>query len=70
MQMGRDLGMSLLDQALLSAISAREIDPDDAYNYALEKKAFQKYVTDTSMLPKVDVTGAGADTKPTSPASA
>jgi twitching motility protein PilT len=55
--MGRDLGMQLLDQALLAAIQAREIDPDDAYAYASEKKAFQRYVTDTSMLPKVDITG-------------
>jgi twitching motility protein PilT len=57
MQMGRDLGMSLLDQSLLTAIAAREIDPDDAYVYAMDKKPFQKYVTDTSMLPKVDLTG-------------
>src|SRR6202050_5488540 len=55
LQMGKDLGMQLLDQALLAAISARTIDPDDAYNYANEKRAFQKYVTDTSMLPKLDV---------------
>src|SRR5262249_40627696 len=52
LQMGRDLGMCMLDQLLLSAIAAREIDPDDAYVYANDKKAFQKYVTDTSMLPK------------------
>jgi twitching motility protein PilT len=58
LQMGRDLGMQLLDQALLSAITARSIDPDDAYNYATDKRAFQKYVTDTSMLPKIDMTGA------------
>src|SRR3984893_17433734 len=70
MQMGRDLGMSLLDQSLLAAIVAREVDPDDAYGYALEKKAFQKYVTDTSMLPKVDLTGPNPTQKPTSPASA
>jgi twitching motility protein PilT len=70
MQMGRDLGMSLLDQSLLTAITAREIDPDDAYVYASEKKAFQKYVTDTSMLPKVDLTGPSPAQKPTSPASA
>jgi len=58
LQMGRDLGMQLLDQALLAAITARTIDPDDAYIYASEKRAFQKYVTDTSMLPKVDITGS------------
>ena len=58
LQTGRDLGMQLLDQALLAAIAARTIDPDDAYTYAIEKRAFQKYVTDTSMLPKIDMTGA------------
>jgi twitching motility protein PilT len=57
LQTGRDLGMQLLDQALLAAITARSVDPDDAYNYAIEKRAFQKYVTDTSMLPKMDITG-------------
>ncbi len=57
LQTGRDLGMQLLDQALLAAIAARSVDPDDAYNYAIEKRAFQKYVTDTSMLPKMDIAG-------------
>jgi twitching motility protein PilT len=70
-QMGRDLGMSTLDQGLLSAIAAREIDPDDAYNYAMDKKPFQKYVNDTSMLPKVDITGTNLmPSKPNTPASA
>jgi len=59
LQMGRDLGMQLLDQALLAAINARAIDPDDAYAYASDKKQFQKFVTDTSMLPKVEVGGGG-----------
>jgi twitching motility protein PilT len=54
LQMGRDLGMQLMDQALLAAITARTVDPDDAYTYALEKRAFQKYVTDTTMLSKLD----------------
>ena len=58
LQMGRDLGMQLLDQALMAAINARTIDPDDAYSYASEKRAFQKFVTDTSMLPKIDITGS------------
>ena len=71
LQMGRDLGMSTLDQGLLSAIAAREIDPDDAYNYAQDKKPFQKYVTDTTMLPKVDITGTNLmPSKPNTPASA
>ena len=58
LQMGRDLGMQLLDQALLAAISARTIDPDDAYTYATDKRPFQKFVTDTTMLPKVEMTGS------------
>jgi len=64
LQMGRDLGMQLLDQALLAAITARTIDPDDAYNYATEKRPFQKFVTDTSMLPKVELTGSASAAAP------
>jgi twitching motility protein PilT len=55
LQTGRDIGMQTLDQALLQAIQAKEIDPDDAYNYAVDKKQFQRYVTDTSLLPKIDL---------------
>src|ERR1700728_2886161 len=44
LQMGRDVGMQVLDQALLTAITAREIDPDDAYAYAANKSLFQKFV--------------------------
>jgi twitching motility protein PilT len=68
MQMGRDLGMQLLDQALLSAVTAREIDPDDAYGYATDKRALQKYVTDTNMLPKLDVTAPATAAPSTSSA--
>jgi twitching motility protein PilT len=59
LQTGRDFGMQMLDQALLAAITAKEIDPDDAYAYATEKRLFQKYVTDTSLLPKLDAAGSG-----------
>jgi twitching motility protein PilT len=52
---GREKGMQSLDQALLAAIQAKEVDPDDAYNYAVEKKQFQRFVTDTSILPKIDL---------------
>ena len=52
--MGREFGMQLLDQALLAAVQAREIDPDDAYAYATDKRALQKFVTDTSLVPKLD----------------
>jgi twitching motility protein PilT len=48
--------MQVLDQALLAAINAREVDPDDAYTYASNKALFQKFVTDASVLPKVELT--------------
>jgi twitching motility protein PilT len=69
MQMGKDIGMQQLDQALLAAITAREIDADDAYAYATDKRIFQKFVTDTSMLPKVDIAGPAA-TPSTTPSAA
>jgi twitching motility protein PilT len=56
LQMGRDFGMQLFDQALQQALNAREIDPDDAYAYASDKRMFQKFVTDTSMVPRLDAT--------------
>jgi twitching motility protein PilT len=54
-QTGRDLGMQTMDHALLEGIKAKQLDPDDAYRFATDKKAFQKYVTDTSMLPQLDL---------------
>lgn len=51
LQTGRDVGMQLMDQALLDAISRREIDPDDAYRYATDRKKFERFVTDTTVLP-------------------
>jgi twitching motility protein PilT len=68
MQMGRDLGMCVLDQSLLAAVTAREIDPDDAYAYAIEKKSLQRFVTNTDLLPKLDLTGAQPAAKSTTPA--
>jgi len=53
---GKDLGMSLMDQALLDALARKEIDPDDAVTYATNRTPFQRYVTDTSLMPKLDVT--------------
>ena len=56
LQTGKDSGMQMLDQALLAGVQAKELDPDDAYVYALDRKLFQRFVTDTSILPKLDVT--------------
>ena len=55
-QTGKDLGMQLIDQALLSSLAAKEIDPDDAVTYASDRRPFQRYVTDTTLMPKLDVT--------------
>ena len=55
LQTGKDYGMHTMDQALMDAINAKEIDPDDAYRFATDKAAFQKFVTDTSLLPKIEL---------------
>ena len=55
---GKDLGMSLMDQSLLDALARKEIDPDDAVTYATNRAPFQRYVTDTSLMPKLEVTGS------------
>ncbi len=54
LQTGKDLGMEIMDQALMRAIKAKEVDPDDAYNYATDKKAFSKHVVDRSLLPRFE----------------
>jgi twitching motility protein PilT len=51
LQMGKEYGMQLMDQALLAAIQAKEVDPDQAYTYATDKKLFSRYVTDMSGIP-------------------
>ena len=55
LQTGKDLGMQIMDQALLEAISAKEIDPDDAIRFANDKKKFHRFVTDTDMVPTIEV---------------
>jgi twitching motility protein PilT len=35
-------------------IEANEVDPDDAFRYASDKKQFQRFVTDSSILPVLD----------------
>ena len=57
---GKELGMSLLDQSLLDALARKEIDPDDAVTYATNRVPFQRYVTDTTLMPKLDVTSPSA----------
>ncbi len=57
MQTGKESGMRLLDQALLEAVQNKEVDPDDAYLHAQDKKLFQRYVTDRRLVPQVALVG-------------
>ena len=52
---GRDQGMQTMDQALLRAVQAKEIDPDDAYLHAGDKRPFQRLVSDPALLPQVSL---------------
>jgi twitching motility protein PilT len=54
LQTGRDLGMQVMDASLLEAIKAKEIDPDDAIRFANDKKQFQRFVTDTDLVPIIE----------------
>jgi twitching motility protein PilT len=56
-QTGREKGMQLMDQALMEALQRKDIDPDDVYLHALDKKLFQRFVTDPALLPKVNLAG-------------
>jgi twitching motility protein PilT len=51
LQTGKDVGMQLMDQALLAAIGSRAVDPEDAYRFATDRKKFERFITDTTVLP-------------------
>ncbi len=55
LQTGRELGMQLMDQALLDAVQHKIIDPDDAYVHASDRKLFQRFVTDPDLLPQINL---------------
>ena len=57
LQTGKSAGMQIMDQALLDAIQAKAIDPDDAIRYATDKKKFQRFVTDTEIVRVLDAGG-------------
>ncbi len=52
---GAEKGMQLFDQTLLASLQAKEVDPDEAYLAANDKKIFQQYVTDPELLPQIDL---------------
>ena len=51
LQTGADKGMQLMDQALMQALKDKEIDPDDAYVHATDKKQFQQFVSNPDLVP-------------------
>ncbi len=56
LQTGRDLGMHTMDHSLLEGIKNKQFDPDDAFRFATDKNLFQRFITDTSMLPTIELT--------------
>lgn len=59
LQTGREQGMQLMDQALMEALRNKQIDPDDAYINAQDKKPFQRFVTNPDLLPQVNLAIGG-----------
>jgi len=57
LQTGRNVGMQSMDQALLDAIDANLVDPDDAVRYASDKKRFQRFVSDSMLVPAMESDG-------------
>ena len=56
---------ALLDQTLLSLVQSGDIDPNDAFLKAQDKKEFMLYVTQPDLLAMVDPAAAGGP--PTAP---
>src|SRR6202045_4586706 len=51
LQMGKEYGMQLMDQALLASINAKEVDPEHAYPFASDKVPFQRFVAHMAGAP-------------------
>jgi twitching motility protein PilT len=49
--------MQSMDRALIEAVERGHVDPDDAFRYATDKARFQRYVTDSSILPVLEAEG-------------
>jgi twitching motility protein PilT len=58
LQMGREYGMQLMDQALLAAIDAKQVHPEHAYAYASDKRQFQRFVSDFAVMPVRETAGS------------
>jgi twitching motility protein PilT len=55
LQTGKELRMQTMDQSLLDAVNQKLVDPDDAYRYATDRKKFERFVTDTTILPSAEI---------------
>ncbi len=55
---GRRVGMQLMDQALLQLVKAGEVDPDEAFLKAVDRREFVKYVTKSSLLNLAEIQSA------------
>ncbi len=53
-QTGRNQGMMLMDQALLEAVELKQVDPNEACEYALDKDKFKPYITDAALIAQLD----------------
>jgi twitching motility protein PilT len=56
LQTGKESGMQTLDQALLAVVQGREVDPEDAFSYAVDKRPFARYVPEGTAILRADVT--------------
>jgi len=56
---GRRLGMQLMDQALLALVQSGDIDPNEAFLKASDKKEFIFYVTRSDLLQALETAPAG-----------
>ncbi len=59
MATGRRLGMQLLDQTLLKLVQSGDIDPNEAFLKANDKREFIFFVTDPGLLALADSGGSG-----------
>jgi len=57
---GKRYGMNSMDQCLLSLVSAGEIDGDEAYLHATDKREFVPFVTNPELLEMMETTGRRA----------
>jgi twitching motility protein PilT len=48
MLMGKEYGMQLMDAALMQAVTDKQIDAEDAYGFALDKRPFERLTTHAS----------------------